>query len=200
MAAVDSKLRFLQAGRDILAASGELGVNAVAKKTGLNKVLLYRYFEDWNGYLHAWPTSSIFGRTSGSSSSSGLEAGLWNDAASAASWVLRTYQGRLRADEVLLTIMATERSRSSPLRRRIDDEQEAEGTLILQALFRRWPEVPRDRARHLRRDDGRTQPPCAARPCEPLVQQPRHYSGRYLGNTDARDRNAFAAAPGLGEN
>ncbi len=146
MAAVDSKLRFLQAGRDILAAGGELGVNAVAKKTGLNKVLLYRYFEDWNGYLSCLADELNLWKDIRIEFLSGLEAGLWNDAASAASWVLRTYQGRLRADEVLLTIMATERSRSSPLRRRIDDEQEAEGTLILQALFRRWPEVPRESA------------------------------------------------------
>ena len=51
MAKDDSKQRFLEAGHSLLSAGKELGVNAVAKQAGLNKVLLYRYFTDWDGYL-----------------------------------------------------------------------------------------------------------------------------------------------------
>jgi len=39
---------------------GKLGINAVARQAGVDKVLIYRYFDDLNGLMRAYATSSDF--------------------------------------------------------------------------------------------------------------------------------------------
>ncbi|WP_420149910.1 TetR/AcrR family transcriptional regulator [Spirosoma sp.] len=48
-------VKILQAAGDAIARGGvsKAGVNAIAKQAGINKVLLYRYFNGWNGLIEA---------------------------------------------------------------------------------------------------------------------------------------------------
>ena len=146
MAKAETKHRFLQAGEVMLAAGIELGVNAVAKRAGLNKVLIYRYFGDWNGYLDQLAAGLNIWKDIRVELAAGLKLARWRDPAAAAAWVLGTYQQRLREQPVLLTIMATEQARSSPLLRHLDEERETEGFLILEALYEKWPLLPLERS------------------------------------------------------
>jgi AcrR family transcriptional regulator len=146
MAKDDTTRRFLQAGRSILATGTELGVNAVAKRAGLNKVLIYRYFGDWNGYLDQLAAGLNLWKDIRVELADGLNSARWPDPAAAAAWVLGTYQHRLRANTMVCTIMATEQARSSPLLRHLDAERETEGLLIMQAFNEKWPVLPRERS------------------------------------------------------
>jgi len=146
MAKDSTKQRFLLAGQTMLAAGTELGVNAVAKRAGLNKVLIYRYFGDWNGYLDQLAAGLNLWKEIRVELVAGLSVARWPDSAAAAAWVLDAYQKRLRKETMLLTIMATEHARSSPLLRHLDEERETEGLLIMQALYEKWPLMPRERS------------------------------------------------------
>lgn len=54
--------RLVEAVGAVLAEAGfqGLGVNAVAAQAGVDKVLIYRYFGDWPGLLHAYGESAEF--------------------------------------------------------------------------------------------------------------------------------------------
>lgn len=145
MAKEESKQRFLVAGRALLAAGSPLGVNAVAAASGLNKVLLYRYFGDWDGYLKHVAEGINLWRFLRIELTEGLSSDRWPDAAAASGWILNAYQQRLRNEPGILTIMATEQAGSSPLLARLDEERESEGMLILQALWEKWPLLPKQR-------------------------------------------------------
>ena len=146
MAKDDSKQRFLAAGHALLAAGKELGVNSVARQAGLNKVLLYRYFTDWDGFVAELATGLNLWQPIRIELTEGLAVDRWADPVAAATWVFDAYQERLRADSGVLTIMANEQARSSPLLRRLDVERETEGTIILQSILGKWPTISRERA------------------------------------------------------
>lgn len=54
--------RILRAMGDVMAERGteKAGINAVAEKAGVNKVLIYRYFGGWNGLLEAYVQRGFF--------------------------------------------------------------------------------------------------------------------------------------------
>ena len=145
MAKDQSKQRLLEAGRSLLASGTVLGVNAVAAKAGLNKVLIYRYFQDWDGYLEVISEGLNLWRAIRLELVEGLASDRWTDPASASAWVLNAYQQSLRNEPGILTIMANEQARSSPLLVRLDQERETEGLLILHALREKWPLLPWNR-------------------------------------------------------
>jgi AcrR family transcriptional regulator len=57
-----TKARILQAVGKLLAESGfgALGINAIAREAGVDKVLIYRYFEDMPSLLHAFAQESDY--------------------------------------------------------------------------------------------------------------------------------------------
>ena len=83
-----------------------LGVNAVAKEAGVSKILIYRYFDDFNGLLSAWALKNSYwvGRMKAPDLSNGiLHAGtavLWEQAdALISNPVLREVERWLLAEE-----------------------------------------------------------------------------------------------------
>lgn len=54
--------RILRAMGDVMAERGteKAGINAVAERAGVNKVLIYRYFGGWNGLLEAYVHRGFF--------------------------------------------------------------------------------------------------------------------------------------------
>lgn len=57
-----TEAKLVQAIAEVLAEKGftKLGVNAVARQAGVDKVLIYRYFDDLNGLMEAYAKSSDF--------------------------------------------------------------------------------------------------------------------------------------------
>ena len=58
----DTKAKLILAVGEVLADKGfaKIGVNAVARQAGVDKVLIYRYFTDLNGLMQAFAKSSEF--------------------------------------------------------------------------------------------------------------------------------------------
>lgn len=58
----ETKAKLIIAVGDVLAEKGfaKIGVNAVARQAGVDKVLIYRYFDDLNGLMTAYAASSEF--------------------------------------------------------------------------------------------------------------------------------------------
>ena len=54
--------RILRAMGEVIAERGteKAGINAVAEKAQVNKVLIYRYFGGWNGLLEAYVQRGFF--------------------------------------------------------------------------------------------------------------------------------------------
>ena len=54
--------RILRAMGDVMAERGteKAGINAVAERAGVNKVLIYRYFGGWNGLLESYVQRGFF--------------------------------------------------------------------------------------------------------------------------------------------
>jgi AcrR family transcriptional regulator len=57
-----TKKRLIKASGEILATQGftKFGINAVARKAGVNKALIYRYFGDMDGLVTAYASESDF--------------------------------------------------------------------------------------------------------------------------------------------
>jgi AcrR family transcriptional regulator len=57
-----TEAKLVQAIAEVLAEKGftKLGINAVARQAGVDKVLIYRYFDDLNGLMEAYAKSSDF--------------------------------------------------------------------------------------------------------------------------------------------
>jgi AcrR family transcriptional regulator len=112
-----TEARLIDALERVLSRDGfrGLGVNAVAREAGVDKVLIYRYFGDLDGLIEKF----------------GQRLGLWVGAASSASAsdgayaarvqeLLRTYLASLRSNAALRQILAWELVDSSPLMRKLD--------------------------------------------------------------------------------
>lgn len=58
----ETEQKLIQAVAEVLADKGfgKIGVNAVARQAGVDKVLIYRYFDDLNGLMRAYASSSDF--------------------------------------------------------------------------------------------------------------------------------------------
>lgn len=58
----ETEAKLIRAIAEVLAEKGfgKLGVNAVARQAGVDKVLIYRYFNDLNGLMDAYAKSSDF--------------------------------------------------------------------------------------------------------------------------------------------
>ena len=57
-----TKQRLIKAAGEILATQGftKFGINAVARQAGVNKALIYRYFDDMDGLVTAYASASDF--------------------------------------------------------------------------------------------------------------------------------------------
>ncbi|HPC81855.1 MAG TPA: TetR family transcriptional regulator [Thermoanaerobaculaceae bacterium] len=127
-----SRERILAAVGRLLARDGfaSLGVNAVAREAGVDKVLIYRYFGGMEALLEAWGRRCAFG--SQSPASEGVAAGQ-NPAARAVAFLVR-YIRDVRAHPEVLEVMRWELVEDNALTRRLADIREAEGLAELRGL------------------------------------------------------------------
>jgi AcrR family transcriptional regulator len=136
-----TRARILAAVGRILARDGfsGLGVNAVAREAGADKVLLYRYFGGIEGLLDAWGEAALAAPEAGPASPAAPdgEALAARSAAALARWARR-----FRAHPEALEIMRWELLEDNALTRRVAALREAAGRADLERL-----RVPRDQAR-----------------------------------------------------
>lgn len=136
--AAATRERILAAVGAILARDGfsALGVNAVAREAGVDKVLLYRYFGGLEGLLDAW------GRANAPSADAAGGAAAPGDVAAHAAAALLSYARSLRARPEALEVMRWELVEDNALTRRLAEVRESGGRADLARL-----RVPAARAR-----------------------------------------------------
>lgn len=124
---------------DILAAVGRLlathgfasiGINAIAREAGVDKVLIYRYFGGLDALLEAWGQRNIYG---GGSLRAGA-AGARMTAADRAAIFLSAYVRDLRTRPEALEVSRWELVEDNPLTRRLAQTREVAGLAELQDL------------------------------------------------------------------
>lgn len=127
-----SRERILASVGSLLAREGfsSIGVNAVAREAGVDKVLIYRYFGGIEALLEAWGRTCRFG--SGSLSSEGAATDM--DAATRAEGFLARFIRDLRANPQALEVMRWELVEDNALTRRLAELREAEGLAELRNI------------------------------------------------------------------
>lgn len=124
--------RILEAVGDLLAREGfsGLGVNAVAREAGVDKVLIYRYFGGIEALLDTWGRE-VLARSSGAAAAPGASAGDATDRAAAA---LVGFTRAAREHPQALEVMRWELVEDNALTRRLADLREAAGLADLERL------------------------------------------------------------------
>jgi AcrR family transcriptional regulator len=124
---------------DILAAVGRLlardgfgsiGINAIAREAGVDKVLIYRYFGGLDALLEAWGHRNIYGAGSLRPGTDG--AGM--TATDRAAAFLAAYLRDLRTNPEALEVSRWELVEDNPLTRRLAQAREAAGLAELHNL------------------------------------------------------------------
>ena len=112
-----TKARLIDALERVLSRDGfrGIGVNAVAREAGVDKVLIYRYFGDLDGLIEKFG-QRLGWWVGGAASASAPDA----DYAARMQELLRTYLASLRGNAALRQILAWELVDSGPLMRKLD--------------------------------------------------------------------------------
>ena len=142
----DAESRFISAVHQLLLERGfhAVGINAVAERAGLNKVLIYRYFGGLDGLLAAYadrmdPFPQMVAQVERTIALQGL-----NDPAQVGAEILRAMIDGLRSSPELQEMLKWELMEKNPLSERIAEARERSGRK-LQELFARYapadPEV-----------------------------------------------------------
>lgn len=109
---------------------GALGVNAVAREAGVDKVLIYRYFGGLDQLLEAWGNTSDFWPSVAEILGETPE----EDPAALAAGMLRRHLQALRRRPHTLEVMAWEAVTRHPLTRILDGIRETRAEQLVEAL------------------------------------------------------------------
>lgn len=125
--------RVLEAVGRLLARDGfaSLGVNAVAREAGVDKVLIYRYFGGLEALLEAWGRTNTLGAGSVDDAGAGRAGRSVEEKAAA---FLAKYVRDLRASPEALEVMRWELVEDNPLTRRLAQVREEAGFAELRDL------------------------------------------------------------------
>ncbi len=109
------RARILDAVGRILVEKGlaAVGINAIARRAGCDKVLIYRYFGDLDGLYEAFAARSDFWWTV-EELTAGIDASR-EDGAAALKLVLRRHAEAIRSRPVTLAVLAAELAERTPL-------------------------------------------------------------------------------------
>jgi len=141
MSRKESEEVFLNALESLLIENKEFGINALAEKAGLNKVLIYRYFNGWDGLLEAYARKINLWRTIRDEFEEGLKSERWNNSTEAVFWLFKIYRIKLLSSPVYLRILKEELFRPNPLTRKLEVEREEEGIIISSLLVQSFGEL-----------------------------------------------------------
>ena len=116
---------------------GAVGVNAVARKAGVDKVLLYRYFGDLDTLLKEYVSVSDYYRTAASTVSPSIDHFTRKDIHKVGSQILLGQLRRLRESSDLQEIYRWELSVDNRLTRSLAEQREREGTALFATFAER---------------------------------------------------------------
>ena len=134
-----TRLRLLTAVGSIIRERGfsAVGVNAVARKAGVDKVLLYRYFGDLDTLLKEYVSVSDYYRTAASTVSPSIDHFTRKDIHKAGRQILLGQLQRLRESPELQEIYRWELNVDNRLTRSLAEQREREGTALLATFAKR---------------------------------------------------------------
>jgi AcrR family transcriptional regulator len=131
----ETEAKLIRAVGEVLAERGfaKLGVNAVARQAGVDKVLIYRYFDDLDGLLQAYAKSSDFWPSSIEllGDSQGREQLKTMPFAQAFTEVFRRYANALRSRPLTLEILSWETIERNALTIALEEVREAAGLELM---------------------------------------------------------------------
>ena len=116
---------------------GAVGVNAVARKAGVDKVLLYRYFGDLETLLKEYVSTSDSYKTAASTVSHSIDRLSRRDIQRLGSQILLGQLRRLRDSPDLQEIYRWELSADNPVTRSLAEQREREGVAVLSMFAKR---------------------------------------------------------------
>lgn len=139
----DTKAKLVTAVGDVLAEKGfaKIGINAVARQAGVDKVLIYRYFNDLNGLMAAYAESSVFWPSAKEIIGEGeeFEQLLSQPFSQALSEVFRRYAKALRSRPLTLEILAWETIERNVLTISLEEVRERFGLELMDELVKTDP-------------------------------------------------------------
>ena len=118
---------------------GAVGVNAVARKAGVDKVLLYRYFGDLDTLVKEYVSVSDYYRTAASTVTPSLDRFTRKEIHNAGRQILLGQLRRLRDSPDLQEIYRWELSVDNRLTRSLAEQREREGVALLTSFAERIP-------------------------------------------------------------
>lgn len=134
----DTEAKLIKAIGEVLADKGfaKLGVNAVARQAGVDKVLIYRYFDDLNGLMQAYAKSSDFWPSTSEllGQDNALEKLKAMPFSIAFSEVFRRYAKALRSRPLTLEILSWETIERNALTIALEEVRESAGIELMAAL------------------------------------------------------------------
>jgi len=135
---LETEAKLVKAVGEVLAERGfaKLGVNAVARQAGVDKVLIYRYFDDLDGLMRAYAKSSDFWPSSIEllGDSEAREQLKTMPFAKAFSEVFRRYANALRSRPLTLEILSWETIERNALTVASEEVREAAGLELMAFL------------------------------------------------------------------
>lgn len=117
----------------------EPGINAVARQAGLNKVLVYRYFGSWDGFLEAFARRVNPWRDLRIEAEAGLAEGRWATLRELAGWLFGEYWARLNRSVLLQNLLRLSLIQRNPLQKALEADRENEGLALIRAVAQRFP-------------------------------------------------------------
>jgi len=133
-----TEAKLIQSVAEVLAEKGfgKLGVNAVARQAGVDKVLIYRYFGDINGLMEAYAKSSDFWPPVSELLGEGEAFDELRELpfAKAFTEVFRRYARALRSRPLTLEIMSWETIERNALTIAFEDVRESTGQELMEFL------------------------------------------------------------------
>jgi len=140
MSVESSRETFLEALERLLSRpeAAPPGVNAVAREAGLNKVLVYRYFQSWDGLLEAFAQRVNPWRDLRKETEAGLASGRWTRLPDLLKWLYRAYLGQLAGSHLLQNLLRLSLTHRDPLQMALEKDREEEGLALMGAVAARF--------------------------------------------------------------
>jgi len=139
---INAEESFIAAVHELLLERGfhAVGINSVAERAGLNKVLIYRYFGGLDGLLAAYaermdPFSPIVAKVERTIEERGLD-----DPVQVGAEILKALINGLRSSPQLQELLKWELMEKNPLSERIADGREQNGRKLLEIFARYVPD------------------------------------------------------------
>ncbi len=139
MSREESENLFIGALEEMLLNDEVVGINSISKKAGLNKVLIYRYFDGLDGLLEKYAKKINLWQQLGDELISHLETGTLTSAKEAVIWIFREYRKKLLSSPLYLRLLREELFKPKVLTKKLEDEREIQGVKMLELISNKFP-------------------------------------------------------------